>query len=117
MIKVIIAGGRDFLDLELVKATCEHMLQNHKDIEIVSGTCRGADLTGEDYANLKGYPIAKFPADWEKHNKAAGHIRNEQMANYADALIAFWDGKSRGTNNMIEQAKKKGLKVKIVKYT
>ena len=57
-----------------------------------------------------------YPADWERHGRAAGPIRNEEMAEVSDALIAFWDGKSRGTKSMIEIAMRKGLQVAVVRY-
>jgi hypothetical protein len=57
-----------------------------------------------------------FPADWKTHGKAAGPIRNRQMAKNAEALIALWDGNSRGTKNMIETATKLGLKVYVKRY-
>ena len=116
--KVIIAGGRDFKDYDLLSLKCNLILEDtpFEEIEIVSGTARGADLLGEDYANKCSYPIKKFPADWDKYGKSAGHRRNAEMAEYADALICFWDGSSRGTKSMIELAKKKGLKIRIIKY-
>ena len=114
--KVIIAGGREFDNYELLCEKCDNILQNESDIEIVSGTCKGADLLGEDYANEKGYSIKQFPADWKKHQKSAGAIRNKQMALYADALICFWDGKSRGSKNMIDTANNNDLKVRVINY-
>jgi len=115
-IKVIIAGGRKFNDYSLLFDVCNHMLQNQKDVEIVSGTAGGADKLGEKYAKEKGYPLKQFPANWEQFGKGAGYIRNKQMAEYADALICFWDGESKGTGHMIDLAKKQGIKVKIEKY-
>ncbi len=116
--KVIIAGGRKFDDYDLLCKVCDHALslQLHSDIEIVSGAADGADLLGEKYASDKNYALMRFPADWKKYGKSAGYRRNDEMAKYADALIAFWDGKSKGTKNMIDKAKLNGLKVKIVKY-
>lgn len=58
-------------------------------------------------------PVKRFPADWDRHGRAAGPIRNCQMAQYADALIAIWDGKSRGTKNMIDEMNKCGKPVLI----
>lgn len=77
----------------------------------------GVDLLGKRYAEEKHIPVRRMPADWNKHGKAAGPIRNEQMAIRADAFIAFWDGQSRGTANMIELAKKHNLKIQVVRYT
>lgn len=114
--KIIIAGSRGFSDFQLLYAKCEEILANAKEAEIVSGTARGADKLGEHYASLKGYSVSQFPADWDKHGKAAGYVRNKEMADYADCLIAFWDGKSRGTKHMIDLAKEKGLSVHIINY-
>lgn len=117
--KVIIAGGRDFDQWPLLKKKCDRVLDKKRkefDIEIVSGKAKGADSLGEKYAELKGYRVKEFPADWDTHGKKAGPIRNGQMADYADALIAFHDGVSRGTANMIKQAKEKGLAVRVIAY-
>ncbi len=114
--KVIIAGGRSFDNYELLCEKCTKILSNSKDIEIVSGTANGADKLGERFANENGYSIKKFPANWDKHGKSAGYIRNKEMALYADALIAFWDGKSKGTALMISLAKGYNLKVKVIIY-
>ena len=112
--KVIIAGGRTFNDYDLLCQSCDKALSLQTEIEIVSGTANGTDKLGEKYANEKEYPIKQFPADWDKYGKSAGYKRNEEMAKYADALIAFWDGKSKGTKHMIDLAKRYELKVKLV---
>lgn len=114
--KVIIAGGRDFDDYDCLKVVCDYYLQNKTEIEVVSGCAKGADQLGEKYAEERGYSIKRFPAYWNKYGKRAGHIRNGQMAEYADALIAFWDRESRGTGNMIKQAKQNNLKIRVFKY-
>jgi len=115
--RVIIAGGRSFKDYNRLCDVCDYMLQNQTDIEIVSGTAMGADKLGERYAQERGYKIARFPAEWDKHGRAAGFIRNEEMAKYSNALIAFWDGHSKGTGHMIDLAEKHGLKIKICYYS
>ena len=116
--RVIIAGCRDFTDYELLKEKCDFYLQNKKpeNIVIVSGHASGADSLGERYAQERGYETEIYPADWKTNGRAAGPIRNAQMATVADALIAFWDGKSRGTKNMIDTATKRGLQVAVVRY-
>lgn len=111
--KVIIAGSRDFTNINIMQRSCDDILADINVTEIVSGTARGADTTGEIYANLRNIPVKSFPADWNTHGKSAGYIRNAEMADYADMLIAFWDGKSRGTKHMIDLAKSNGLKVEI----
>ena len=114
--KVIIAGGRNFRDYDKLRESCDNILVNQKEVEIVSGTAAGADTLGERYAQEKGYEVKKFPAQWDLYGKSAGYKRNQQMAEYADGLIAFWDGKSRGTKHMIDIANKMGLKVRVVRY-
>lgn len=118
MFNVIVAGGRDFNDYELLKKSANFLLQNIPEecIQIISGMASGADTLGYKYAIECGYPCLKFPAKWDIHGKAAGHIRNKAMAEYADALIAFWDGKSRGTKDMIDIAKQKNIMYRIVYY-
>lgn len=114
--KVIIAGSRYFNNYELLRQYVDHILQNvsqKESIEIVSGGAKGADELGERYAIERGYKITRFPAEWNKYGRAAGPKRNEQMGDYADALIAFLDGESRGTKHMIEYAKKKNLLVRV----
>jgi hypothetical protein len=113
--KVIIAGSRNFNDYNSLCDFCDKILVNKIDseIEIVSGTAMGADSLGERYAIDRGYKLIKFPADWDKYGKAAGYKRNSQMAEYADGLIAFWDGISKGTKHMIDLANKKELKVRV----
>lgn len=109
--RTIIAGSRQIWSIPLVE---DAIKASGFDItEVISGGCRGVDEIGEAYADSKGIPCRVFPADWNKHGRAAGPIRNAQMAEYAQALIAVWDGVSRGTLNMIREARKRGLKVYI----
>ena len=116
--KVIVAGCRDFADYELLKEKCDFYLQNKKpeNIVIVSGHASGADTLGERYAQERGYELETFPADWKANGRVAGPIRNAKMASVAHTLIAFWNGKSRGTKNMIDTAKKHNLQVAVVRY-
>ena len=79
------------------------------ELEIVSGTARGVDQLGERYALERGLKLKKFPANWDKYGRKAGYLRNKEMAEYARILIAFWDGKSKGTKHMIDLAQKYGV--------
>ena len=115
--KVIIAGGRDFRDYQLLKTKCDVLLSNLTNITIISGNARGADKLGEKYAEEKGYNCEKYPADWDQYGKAAGYIRNEEMAKVGTHLIAFWDGKSPGTKSMIDLADKYKLKVRVILWS
>lgn len=118
MFKVIIAGGRDFDDWHLLCKTCHNLLKDkdYNQVEIVEGGAKGADRLGFEFYRANGTKHKRFPADWHTHGKKAGILRNIEMAEYADALIAFWDGKSRGTKHMIEVAKEKGLLIRVIKY-
>lgn len=131
--KVIIAGSREFDDYEKLCSYCDYLLQDKDNIEIVSGKARGADALGERYAKERGYPIKPFPAAWDdiedkpeheiginkagkQYWKKAGYVRNEDMAAYADALIAFWLNMSKGTQHMINTANDYDLQIRIHRY-
>lgn len=112
---VIIAGSRDFNDYELVCAKCAAFFAHRTPTSIVCGEARGADTLGRRWAVEHGIRVDSYPADWDRFGKRAGFIRNEQMAMNADALIAFWDGRSRGTKHMIDIAQQRGLPVRVVR--
>lgn len=111
-LKTIVAGSRDITEYQLVHDaiyTSPWLIT-----EIVSGGARGVDTLGEQAAAAFGIPTKIFPADWDTHKRAAGPIRNQQMAEYSEGLIAIWDGKSTGTWDMIKRARKHKLRVHIV---
>ena len=109
--KVIVAGSRDITKGSIVFDAID---ESPFDItEVVSGHARGVDTLGEEWAVEHKTPLIMSPANWELYGKAAGFVRNRHMADYADALIAVWDGESKGTANMIKIAKKEGLEVFI----
>ena len=128
-LRAIIAGSRDFDDFpKLMNSSIEILSEISKKrddldrIRIISGTARGADKLGEQYAKIAHYELSKFPADWDGLGKRAGYIRNAEMAKFAvedgnyGVLIAFWDGQSRGTKHMIDLAKRYGLEVHVVNF-
>lgn len=122
--KLIIAGSRDFEDKILALKEFGKFSIEVSDIvgnvlpftEIVSGGARGADRVGEYIAQMTNLPIKQFIPDWGGLGKKAGHVRNREMGDYADALLAFWDKQSKGTESMIKIATLKGLIVKVVYY-
>lgn len=123
MTRVIIAGSRKFNDYQKLLETLDelgiHLINSIDSVEIISGHAPGADTLGERFADAYGYPLKIFPADWDKYGKAAGPIRNEQMAKYAaetdrGILIAFPIGDSKGTRNMIKLAKQYGLEIEVI---
>ena len=125
-LRVIIAGSRDFNDYELLKKSAIEIITKKTMLpdltRIVSGGARGADTLGERFANEMGLEISRFIPDWDELGKRAGYVRNAEMAKFAveddndGMLIAFWDGKSRGTKHMIDLANKYGLEVHVVNY-
>jgi len=115
---LIIAGGRDFNDYALLKEKVDDLLSEKSGaltIIIISGVAMGADMLGEKYAAEMGYEVQEFPAYWSLGNEA-GAFRNQQMTDAADACICFWDGLSRGTENVIDLANTKGIPVKVISY-
>lgn len=116
--RTIIAGGRevngDTAD-QLVREAISKSGWSNEISEVIHGAALGIDSAAHRVCkNL--WPVKPIPADWNLHGKSAGPIRNRKMAGMADALIAIWDGSSRGTKNMIETAKEFGLRVYIHKY-
>lgn len=101
--KVIIAGSRTLEGVGLIEEAVT--LSNFAVTTVISGGARGIDFSAVLWARLKSLPIELYPADWATHGKLAGRIRNAQMALKADALIAVWDGYSRGTKHMIDTMK------------
>lgn len=112
--KVIIAGSRDAVSYHLV---VDAVAESGFIIDqVISGGARGADRLGEAYAKNNGIELLIMKADWDKFGKSAGYRRNEDMAKVGNALIAIWDGESRGTMHMIEIAKRAGLPVFIKEF-
>ena len=115
----LVVGSRDFTNYGFLKTKLDHLLQNHNKVAIVSGGASGADALAERYAKEKGYPTYIFPADWKQYGKAAGPIRNEEMHRFIAhfprrGVVAFWDGKSKGTGSNIPLAEKYQNRIIIV---
>lgn len=109
--RTIIAGGRKVWDprkLYEALSKCGWSVTR-----VVCGGAEGADSLGEEWAKSVGIPVDYYLADWSKYGRKAGMIRNKEMSENAEALIALWDGESKGTANMINLAKRKGLRVHV----
>lgn len=133
-VKIIIAGSQTFKDYDMLHRHCHKIfafLSKEKiltgsittdiqNMEIISGTAKGADTLGERFAKQYHIPIKQFPAKWNTYGKRAGYLRNKEMAEYAKdeksygILIAFWDTKSKGTRHMIDLALDNNLRIFIV---
>ena len=125
-IRIIIAGTRTFEDYGLLKDRVDRIILGLREdfpgkrIVIVTGAAKGADQLGSRYARERVLALREFPANWRAYGRAAGPIRNQQMLDYilqaTPVLIAFWNGKSRGTKNMIDTAKRAGVKTTVIYY-
>lgn len=134
MKKIIIAGSRSFKDYNTLKETLDKLFSTP--VIVVSGCAAGADILGEQWAKEHGYEIERHPADWKNldvpickirynkygpYNAMAGHNRNQEMLRSVQEnpdggfIIAFWDGQSKGTENMIRISENAGIKVFIVR--
>lgn len=118
MIKIVVAGSRDFEDYEMLHDKLKHLTRNHNntELEIVSGTARGADKLGEQYAEQYNIKLTKFPADWSL-GKSAGYKRNVQMAHYADVAVVFQVDHSKGSQHMIDIMRALHKKVIVIQIT
>jgi hypothetical protein len=122
--KVIIAGGRSFSNYAALKKVIEQYLDTIDtktlSLEVVSGNANGADKLGERYAEEHNHTLHIRPAKWQREDgstdKGAGYKRNIEMANESDALIAFWNGESKGTAHMIQTIKKLNKPAYLVMY-
>jgi hypothetical protein len=113
--KLAIVGGRDFNDYCLLS----DILYDYFDkfiLEIISGGAKGADFLGKRYAENHGISYIDFPACWDKYGKSAGFKRNQTIVDACDMVLAFWDGKSKGTQDTINKAKKAKKPTFIVYY-
>lgn len=118
MFKLVVAGSRSFADEGRLFADLDRLLARRLPaVEIVTGGCpSGADAIGARYARARGLPLRVFPARWAKLGRAAGPVRNEEMALYADGVIVYWDGESRGSKSMINSAVAHGVRVVIRRF-
>jgi len=113
-LKVIMAGSRSLADFGLVLEGIKTF--PYQITEIVSGGSRGIDLLGEDWAKQMKLPKTRFTANWKRFGQAAGPLRNSDMSEYADALIAIWDGKSKGTEDLIRKMQRREKVVHLLEY-
>lgn len=108
-----VVGGRDFDDYDLLA----YVLDGFGPIAcIVSGGARGADSVAETYADNRKIPTIIHKPDWERYGKSAGMLRNAYIVRDSDEVVAFWDGKSKGTANTIQRCKDAGKPIHIIPY-
>lgn len=116
MTKIAIIGSRSFNEYNKVKEVLNIAIKKlkDKDIMIVSGGAKGADTLGEQYADDNNYKKNIIKPNWIKYGKIAGMIRNTEIIENSDLVIAFWDGKSPGTKDSISKAKNFNKKLIVV---
>lgn len=112
--KLAIVGSRTFRDYDLLNSCLKNNVD--KITVIISGGAKGADYLAEKFAKENNIPIKVFLPDWDKYGKSAGFIRNKQIVNEADSVIAFWDGVSKGTTHSIMLAEQLNKKIKVVYF-
>ena len=115
--RLIIAGSRYFNNYPLLRKWADHMLSEKSkthEIVIISGTAKGADTLGEQYAKERGYRVLRFRPDWDLHGKFAGPKRNKKMADNANAVLAFATTTSRGTRSMVSIATQQHIPCKVI---
>ena len=108
--RVAIVGSRDYPDLDAVRAYINTLPAR---TIVVSGGARGVDRTAANAALARGLKVEEYLAEWDKHGKAAGYLRNRTIVGVADRLVAFWDGASKGTAHSIQLANEKGIPVDV----
>lgn len=113
--RIVIAGSRGFADYERLAYVMDKLTVNQSDVTVISGTATGADTLGERWAQERGHDVIRMPADWATYGRFAGPRRNADMADVADAVVCFWDGVSRGTKNMIDEAERRGLALRVIR--
>jgi hypothetical protein len=117
--RLIVSGGRAVTDVDLVQSgLSEHIAQlasvGNRVTMIIHGMASGVDTIAGNYGRDHNLRIVEFPADWERYGRAAGPIRNKEMIEYGDELLAFWDGKSKGTGGTIKLARRAGIPVSVI---
>ena len=112
--KVAIVGSRTWTDASSIHRYIDRLIAEHADLTIVSGAAPGVDRIAAGYAVSMGLTVIEHHADWKRHGRTAGAIRNQAIVSDSDAVVAFWDGVSRGTKITLDIARRKGITAKVV---
>jgi hypothetical protein len=112
--KVLVCGGRDFDDAELVDEVLNRINLDTPITWMVDGAARGADSLAYGWASARRIPTTRFFADWDRFGKSAGYRRNEEMAKWGPDLVVAFPG-GRGTQHMIDIAQRYNIRVYIVR--
>lgn len=116
MIQIGVVGSRGFDNFDLLTSILNFLIEDYESTIIVSGGAKGADSMAEIYASEMKLSTLIYEADWERFGKRAGFIRNKLIVDNSDFIVAFWDGKSKGTKHTIDLATNAGKEVIIIRY-
>ena len=114
--KVAVVGSRNFNDRKRLNKVLNKIHKNENITVIVSGGAKGADILAEKWAVKNNIQTEIYLPDYEKYNRLAPLIRNTDIVNSCDMLLAFWDGESRGTKDSINKAEKFGREIRIESF-
>ena len=114
--RIAIVGSRNFNNYDLLKSTLLNKFDVSSIVEIISGGAKGADTLGAKFAKEFSIPLTEFLPDWNLHGKSAGYIRNKDIVNNSDIVVAFWDGVSKGTKHSIDMAIKLNKRCEVIIY-
>lgn len=117
MKKIAVVGGRDFTDYEYVEAMCQKNIKKGEEVLFICGKARGADTLGENFAKKYAHKYVEYAPNYLRFGRGAPNRRNMEMAKEADLVLAFWDGRSRGTKHMIDISRQLGKRVIVYPYT
>lgn len=112
-----VIGSRGFNSYDMLSYILDEYLDLYSDIVFVSGGAAGADRLAARYANLHSITIYEFLPNWDLYGKRAGFMRNTDIVESADEVLAFWDGKSKGTLDSIKKARQMNKHLTIIDYT
>jgi len=112
--RLAIVGSREYSNYDETCEIIDFFAKRFKLTEIVSGGARGADTLGKRYAVEHEISYKEFPALWDTYGKRAGFLRNRQIVEYSDMILAFWNG-SKGTKNTIDICKELQKRYYIIK--
>lgn len=112
--KLLVAGSRTISSTNAIYKVLNEYVEEHGDkLSIISGGAKGVDTVAAEFAKSQNIPFTEVPADWDKHGRAAGFIRNKEMWEMADEGVVFWDGVSKGTAHSFKLSEQMNKKLRV----
>jgi hypothetical protein len=115
-LKLAVVGSRSIQNFRFVGCILDGIVaaMGYSEVTLISGAAAGVDSLAAKWARKRGFEVIEFPADWEAHGRSAGFIRNRDIVESADGVVAIWDGISKGTANSISLAKKRENLIAVI---